>query len=464
MNLSSLTFIIASFESFLKTIFNNFVNFMEKMLFESYMISSNNNGIYAEQFIKYVENNMLSWQTKSYLFQPDFNKSGKVISSQKLLLNTGLYFFWFNNILFWISIDFKDNPYIGLRTEANQTTFNIKVTCFRWNIKDLQGLFIQVDETTNKNKGAALYNFLGLGPAGWERVIAMPKRKLETVIIPESKKDSLIDDISNFFSEKAKIHYENKGINYKRGILLYGPPGCGKTSLIASLSHHFNMDVYNISLENPYMNEDALLRSLSMIPSKSIVLFEDIDVAFPVPRVNDNKEDGSGSNNKSNNIMGLNAKMCNVTMKGFLNAIDGIKSNNNGILFLFTTNHIKKLDPALIRPGRIDFKCHLTYLEEAEIIKMFKLYYELDTDSCTLVLNKFSNKKNIVPADLSGFLLENTHLTLEELLLEVDNREWSQQEVLEADSKNKVSDDDIDIDMLKASVVQNALSRLRFQT
>lgn len=480
---------------------------MEKMLFESYTISSQNNGIYTEQLISYVEANMLSWQTKTYIFQPDFQKAGKVIASQKLLLNSGTYFFWYHGNLFWVTVDSRDSPYIGLRSEAYQTNFNLKVACFRWNIDQLRNLFNIIDEAT-KVKGAAIYYYGGTMSLGWERVASMPKRKIETVVIPKEKKDLIIDDINHFFQDRTRQLYEDKGINYKRGIILYGPPGCGKTSLISTISYHFGMDVYSISLEGSFLGEEGLIRALARIPGRSIVLFEDIDVAFPAPR--SSKEEGGGEGEDSekekdkgkfNPLSGLSglssgaSSKSSITMKGFLNAIDGVKSNNNGILFLFTTNHIEKLDEALLRAGRIDLRIELTHLKEPEILEMFRLYYrptvpevlpevlpettlpsiEASTEASTEIaeassevaeakivaptyleeleayykrqptftlkiedlVNKFKGKK-IIPAELSGFLLENSHLSLPSLALKIDQHKWNEHEQFNADKANKI--------------------------
>ena len=66
-----------------------------------------------------------------------------------------------------------------------------------------------------------------------------------------------------------------------------------------------------------------------------------------------------------------------ITFSGLLNALDGVASAEERIIFL-TTNHVDKLDPALIRPGRVDLKEFLGNATEAQIRGMFSRFYGPD--------------------------------------------------------------------------------------
>merc|ERR1711963_1002598 len=93
------------------------------------------------------------------------------------------------------------------------------------------------------------------------------------------------------------------------------------------------------------MTDEDLLRSLSKVPNKCIVLIEEVDVAVP-------------SKKRLKDIEDKNGKKSSLTFEGVLNAIDGIASEESQIIIM-TTNHKEDLDPAFIRPGRVDREFHL---------------------------------------------------------------------------------------------------------
>jgi chaperone BCS1 len=64
-----------------------------------------------------------------------------------------------------------------------------------------------------------------------------------------------------------------------------------------------------------------------------------------------------------------------VTFSGFLNALDGVASGEERIIFL-TTNHIEKLDPALIRPGRVDLACLIDDASPSQAKRLFTGFYD----------------------------------------------------------------------------------------
>ena len=71
-----------------------------------------------------------------------------------------------------------------------------------------------------------------------------------------------------------------RGIPYRRGYLLHGPPGCGKSSFIYALAGHLSFDICMLSLNSEGLTDDRLELALSNVPQQAIVLLEDIDAAF----------------------------------------------------------------------------------------------------------------------------------------------------------------------------------------
>ena len=146
----------------------------------------------------------------------------------------------------------------------------------------------------------------------------------------------------------ANCRYNERGIPYRRGYLLHGPPGTGKTSFIGALAGHIGYSICTLSLSERTLDDDRLAFLLSNAPPNCFIVLEDIDAALPPP-------------NKSNSSEKIEHPayqgMTRVTHSGLLNALDGITSSEERILFM-TTNHPERLVPALIRPGRVDVKRH----------------------------------------------------------------------------------------------------------
>ncbi|KAF8163467.1 BCS1 N terminal-domain-containing protein [Crassisporium funariophilum] len=160
------------------------------------------------------------------------------------------------------------------------------------------------------------------------------KRPLQSVVLDSGVSENIETDIKSFLDRRQ--WYADRGIPYRRGYLLHGPPGSGKTSFIQALAGSLSYDICVLNLSERGLADDKLFHLLSNAPERSFVLIEDIDAAFN-KRVQ-TSEDGYQSS---------------VTFSGFLNAMDGVASGEERIVFM-TTNHAERLDPALIRPGRVD--------------------------------------------------------------------------------------------------------------
>lgn len=96
-------------------------------------------------------------------------------------------------------------------------------------------------------------------------------------------------------------------------------------------------------------------------------------------------------------------------MSGLLNALDGVSTSEGRIVFM-TTNYIERLDPALIRPGRVDFKQFIGYATEHQIREIFLNFYPSDDVTVRELANRFANrlvesKKTYSPAEIQGHLM-----------------------------------------------------------
>lgn len=200
--------------------------------------------------------------------------------------------------------------------------------------------------------------------------LAMPsksKRPIGTVFLPPEQKAEILEHTDWFFGNAS--WFAARGIPYRHGYLLFGPPGTGKTSLVMAIASHFNRPIYILNLAT-LQNDNELLSAFSQAGPKSILLIEDIDAAEAAgarvaePRVDDGgpKEAPAG-----------------VSLSGLLNAIDGVAAPEGRLLFL-TTNHIDKLDPALIRSARIDKRFEIGPLAPDQVIEMARNFFPGETE------------------------------------------------------------------------------------
>ena len=179
-----------------------------------------------------------------------------------------------------------------------------------------------------------------------------------------AKKKEIIDDLDMF--KKSKDYYARLGKPWKRGYLLYGAPGTGKSTMVAAMANHLEYDVYDFELTSVKTNTE-LRKLLIETKSKSIMVFEDIDCSLDLTgkRKSKEEEDGDGDDPAAAKKKQEDAaKSSKVTLSGLLNFIDGIWSAcGEERLIVFTTNHVDKLDPALIRTGRMDKKVEMSYCD-----------------------------------------------------------------------------------------------------
>ncbi|CAL9027139.1 unnamed protein product [Prunus brigantina] len=156
----------------------------------------------------------------------------------------------------------------------------------------------------------------------------------ETIAMEPDLKRKIMKDLDRFVARRE--FYKKVGKAWKRGYLLYGPPGTGKSSLIAAMANHLKFDVFDLELAS--IRSDSHLKSVVLsTTNRSILVIEDIDCTV---------------HNKDNRF----------TLSGLLNFMDGLWSScGDERVIVFTTNHKDRLDPVLLRPGRMDVHIHMSY-------------------------------------------------------------------------------------------------------
>lgn len=215
-------------------------------------------------------------------------------------------------------------------------------------------------------------------PPNWARCLAKPSRPLSTVVLDERQKESFVDDIKDYLETDTRKWYADRGIPYRRGYLLHGPPGTGKSSLSFAVAGKFGLKIYVLSLASKSLTEEGLAVLFEALPRRCVVLLEDVDTVG-IARVQKEETPVEGADKTAVKKEEDTSKK-GVSFSGLLNAIDGVASHEGRILIL-TTNHPEKLDPALIRPGRVDMKIEFTLAENDAIGGLFERMFE-DYSTC----------------------------------------------------------------------------------
>ncbi|KAI0270734.1 P-loop containing nucleoside triphosphate hydrolase protein [Gloeopeniophorella convolvens] len=233
----------------------------------------------------------------------------------------------------------------------------------------------------------------------WRYTDSRHKRPLSSIVLNPGVKEMLISDAKDFL--KSEKWYADRGIPFRRGYLLYGVPGSGKSSLIHAIAGELLLDIYVVSLSSSWINDSTLTTLMGRVPSRCIVLLEDLDAAFTrsVSRAKEKEKDKdkkksesksdnedevtttstsrSRRNRNKENLSDVNT----LTLSGLLNALDGVAAAEGRILFA-TTNHLEQLDPALCRPGRMDVWIEFKNASKFQAEHLFRNFFpSVDADA-----------------------------------------------------------------------------------
>ncbi len=290
--------------------------------------------------------------------------------NRELSVGFGRHYFFHRGRLCWF---FRDR----VETKDGFELEEISITCVGRNQKFIREIVDEAVKETHRSKETKIYI-----PRwkSWNLLTSQAPRTLDSIILADDTRDKITKHLDRFFQSEET--YRTRGIPYRTGMCLYGPPGTGKTSLVRAICAQYDLRLYTVDLSD--ITDNELMELMWRVGSRSLVLMEDIDTILA-------SHDRSKKDKDS--------KPDRVTLSGLLNAIDGVVESE-GRVFAFTTNHIAKIDPALLRPGRADLKVELDVMTSQMVEASLKKFVPALNFSTSLKW-----KDGITPAEFQQILL-----------------------------------------------------------
>ncbi|CAN6203299.1 unnamed protein product [Urochloa humidicola] len=257
--------------------------------------------------------------------------------------------------------------------------------------------------TNSKSRDAYSYEY-----KSWSYIDFDHPTTFDTLAMDRAKKKEIMDDLDAFRSNRD--FYRRTGKPWKRGYLLYGPPGTGKSTMVAAMANYLDYDIYDVELTVVSTNTD-LRKLLIETTSKSIIVIEDIDCSLDLTgdRARQRRRPGqpaSSSKADDDKYYADERPRNTVTLSGLLNFIDGLWSACGGErIVVFTTNHVDKLDPALIRRGRMDMHIEMSYCGFDAFQTLAKNYLDVDEHELFGTVEEILQEVKLTPADVAECLM-----------------------------------------------------------
>ncbi|XP_044984975.1 AAA-ATPase At3g50940-like [Hordeum vulgare subsp. vulgare] len=279
----------------------------------------------------------------------------------------------------------------------------------------------------------------------WSPIDLQHPSTFDTLAMDQKQKQSIVDDLDRFI--KRKDYYRRIGKAWKRGYLLYGPPGTGKSSLIAAIANHLRFDIYDLELTGVNSNSD-LRRLLVGMTNRSILVVEDIDCTIELKQREEDDEEDSKSNSTEKKPEDK------VTLSGLLNFVDGLWSTSGEErIIIFTTNYKERLDPALLRPGRMDMHIHMGYCTTEAFRILANNYHSIDYHATYPEIEELIEEVTVTPAEVAEVLMRNddTDVALHDL---VELLKLKKNDATEIGTESKKAEEKKDSNEIKTQSMQ----------
>lgn len=282
------------------------------------------------------------------------------------------------------------------------------------------------------NKQLSLFCLKKMGPPSikYSQSTLDPNKTFDNIFIQE--KQILIDKLDYFKNSRelcARI-----GKQYTLAFLFYGQPGCGKTSCIKAIATYLNRHIIRVNVQKVRTADDFERLFLSKeinyytIPlDQRLYVFEEVDCGewgemlmsrIQIPKRKDDKptdtilldlitkQHSINYSDKSSSSDEPTEKEFSLTLSNVLETLDGLH-NMDGRMCIFTTNHPERIDPAILRPGRIDHIIEFKKMKKENINALYTAWFG---HSIPLNIYQCMQDEQFTQADV-GCLFSNDNMT-----------------------------------------------------
>ena len=289
--------------------------------------------------------------------------------------------------------------FIGIKFYTINTSTNRNKLC-QFAIKLLKR--IENSDYNNKMSRKTYTSCYKINEYGRTKRFDTKLRTFDDVFLTDEHQELLISTLDNFKDKRS--WYKEKNIPYHLGILLYSEGGTGKTSIAQAICDHMKATptfINGNTLIHLPKYLDRLKQHVSNPLDYRAIIIEDIDCSS----LSQSRQFATGEASREDMKMirhnGQNGQQptveVNMGLSDILNCLDGVSAPDN-MIFIFTTNHIEKLDPALIRPGRIDVRIDVPCVTPCTLNKFLKKMYDYEIP--TQKLKNLKIRKHLKFAEL----------------------------------------------------------------